>query len=1204
MVQSCQKYPCLEDSGGEPDSLNLFPENSSWSIAESVLKEPSVWVVSCVATAFLITFLFRKMAEVAKSVVREESPGGGEEEDDGPSLGEMIQAELLTLGGGWSSADSGWSTVEEVAKGIVSPLGPQATSSPQSAASPQATSSPQSAPSPQATSSPQSAPSPQASSSPSARSPSPPPNRHENGQLTSNSVQLIITPTSPPASPLRSEAPVITNGHVEEVGTDHAELVEDCAETVHEEVSSCVESVLEEVIEQTVKRQVVETVQYEVDRTVQYEVDCTDQHLLDLDDQHNIEVALQQQDEQAVHHEVEQDVQHHVEQTVLNHVEVIEHHQSEENEVMESVTTVTEKKKKKKSLGGEEGGEESVTVTKKKTKKSKKAEGKENHISIIQNGHKEEKEGSISPSSFGVEDDDLSNVCVKDLKLNYVNEASKSFNGETKATTEVPVLPAVPIRELRRSFGDLHKACENTEPIQTDNVVNEKHMKSSFSKFDQLSKKTVLHVRSSDPAKAQKTFSQGTTDGQVTAMCKACEKAVFAMEQIKAERAVWHKNCFRCHTCNKQLTVDIYQSHEGELYCKPHFRELFKPKVVLDEEEPVRRRKPEMIIRENQPLELPPEVVRASDKPDLGLEELGQLNVKSRFQVFEKHDQTDGELERSPTTVSVKRSSSILSKLAKFQKKGMDIGVTDDSLNGFVYVESSSSEEEEEDEEDEEGEEKGVVKCRRKARERPVSFSKMDDVKRNWESVQQSQRREEMREERKQELQQIRSRLFQGKQGKMKELYEQAVAESEKSGVKKEAGEEIVTGSERAKVVRERFEKGDTGAGEGDGSKKAVEEDMAVFEEGISKKSRNIFLEMEAAAKSNPVVPGQHSPARTDSVRRPREAYYKREVSQCEDVVRSSDKVEDVVVVETADLSTRFKFFETYKEPEKQKKAFRITPPREGQVKTESPEREVYRDPEVVRCDDKLEDESAIKKSQTASRMLSMFRQLEEQKEVLPDGPKPKKCFTPPPDYKGSESSEDESGDEEEESEEEEEESETEEGVVKSSYKVKDEFLEQAKHAAKAKELAAKFECWEPEKQSTNNAINMLDSEHASIESTKSLKARFESLQNEQPKEKNRPKVNRFVELPAAALCAYCDRKVYPLERIETNGKIFHKGCFRCSYCNCILRMDTYTLNNGHLYCLPHFKQLFISKGNYDEGFGTDQHKRKWEHPVNGNTSS
>lgn len=57
--------------------------------------------------------------------------------------------------------------------------------------------------------------------------------------------------------------------------------------------------------------------------------------------------------------------------------------------------------------------------------------------------------------------------------------------------------------------------------------------------------------------------------------------------------------------------------------------------------------------------------ITASDKPDLGLEELSSLNVKSRFQVFEKQEVGDSNLERSPTTVSVKRSSSILSKLAK-----------------------------------------------------------------------------------------------------------------------------------------------------------------------------------------------------------------------------------------------------------------------------------------------------------------------------------------------------------------------------------------------------------------------------------------------------------------------------------------------------------------------------------------------------------
>jgi hypothetical protein len=55
----------------------------------------------------------------------------------------------------------------------------------------------------------------------------------------------------------------------------------------------------------------------------------------------------------------------------------------------------------------------------------------------------------------------------------------------------------------------------------------------------------------------------------------------------------------------------------------------------------------------------------ASDKPDLGLEELQSLNVKERFQVFEHHQQTETNEDRTLSTVNVKRSPSILSKLAK-----------------------------------------------------------------------------------------------------------------------------------------------------------------------------------------------------------------------------------------------------------------------------------------------------------------------------------------------------------------------------------------------------------------------------------------------------------------------------------------------------------------------------------------------------------
>lgn len=36
-------------------------------------------------------------------------------------------------------------------------------------------------------------------------------------------------------------------------------------------------------------------------------------------------------------------------------------------------------------------------------------------------------------------------------------------------------------------------------------------------------------------------------------------------------------------------------------------------------------------------------------------------------------------------------------------------------------------------------------------------------------------------------------------------------------------------------------------------------------------------------------------------------------------------------------------------------------------------------------------------------------------------------------------------------------------------------------------------------------------------------------------------------------------------------------------------------MNEGVIYCVNHFKQLFARKGNYDEGFGRQQYKKKWQ---------
>ncbi|XP_043600495.1 uncharacterized protein LOC122575522 isoform X15 [Bombus pyrosoma] len=815
--------------------------------------------------------------------------------------------------------------------------------------------------------------------------------------------------------------------------------------------------------------------------------------------------------------------------------------------VVTSPGTKVGTKTKKKKIEGVAGNDASPNLTPrtKKTKKSKKNELEKENISVTQN---------------------------------YVSEATRN---EQDRCTKEKIATGVSIKQL----------------------------KSSFNKFDALSKKTVLHVRSIDAGKVQQQLNaQVGQNGDTNPNCRSCGKVVFQMEQTKAEGLVWHKNCFRCVQCSKQLNVDNYESHESTLYCKPHFKELFQPKPVEESDEPVRPRKPELIIRENEPKELPPDVVRASDKPDLGLEELSSLNVKSRFQVFEKAGTETNEIERSPSQIAVKRSPSILSKLAKFQAKGMDIGVADESLNGIPYEESSESEEEEEAEETEELDSE-IVKAKRATRERPISFTKMDDIKNRWETTSQQGRREVQREARKEEIAGIRSRLFMGKQGKMKEMYQQAVAGSERV-TKINAAEEIQH-STHARSIKERFERGEPIAAsddETDSKPKPEKADEEVIAAGISRKSRSLFLELDAtAAKTGrPVTPvNPKTPA--EAPRRARDAFMGRQVS--DDVVRSSDATEEVQV-ETSDISNKFKFFESYKEPEKQRKQFRITPPRDGQVKMDSPEREIYRDPDVVRAEDRVNE---VVHTDTARKMLSIFRQMEENacKKELPNGPKPLKRFTPPPEDKyakptasDSEEVEDEDGDE---SEGEDSTEERDPNYVRASDKVEDEFLKQAQNAARAKTLCAKFEHWEEtdgKTTSSNQHIAEMEiaqnttGEQQSIESASSLRARFESLGSQTNESPRTPKVkvNRFVEIQASCtdVCESCEKKVYPLEKVETNNKIFHKQCFRCQQCNCVLRMDTFTLNNGKLYCIPHFKQLFITRGNYDEGFGVDPHKNKW----------
>eukprot|EP01113_Clastostelium_recurvatum_P016717 TRINITY_DN1964_c0_g1_i4.p1 TRINITY_DN1964_c0_g1~~TRINITY_DN1964_c0_g1_i4.p1 ORF type:complete len:251 (+),score=66.04 TRINITY_DN1964_c0_g1_i4:75-827(+) len=86
-------------------------------------------------------------------------------------------------------------------------------------------------------------------------------------------------------------------------------------------------------------------------------------------------------------------------------------------------------------------------------------------------------------------------------------------------------------------------------------------------------------------------------------------------------------------------------------------------------------------------------------------------------------------------------------------------------------------------------------------------------------------------------------------------------------------------------------------------------------------------------------------------------------------------------------------------------------------------------------------------------------------------------------------------------------------------------------------------------------------------------------------------------------MCVRCSKTVYALERLEMEGKIFHKACFRCAHCDSVIKAGNCAALDSKFYCKPHFKQLFALKGNYNEGFGTEKLVTKWMQSPPGSPS-
>ncbi|KAJ8372805.1 hypothetical protein AAFF_G00276600 [Aldrovandia affinis] len=98
-----------------------------------------------------------------------------------------------------------------------------------------------------------------------------------------------------------------------------------------------------------------------------------------------------------------------------------------------------------------------------------------------------------------------------------------------------------------------------------------------------------------------------------------------------------------------------------------------------------------------------------------------------------------------------------------------------------------------------------------------------------------------------------------------------------------------------------------------------------------------------------------------------------------------------------------------------------------------------------------------------------------------------------------------------------------------------------------------------------------------------SLQRRKQTLADEQDDEEREIKVETEDEPVSPSLspplspgssevCYFCRKRVYVLERVGTEGKFFHRGCFTCHQCGSTLRLGSYSYSQstGRFFCAQH----------------------------------
>ncbi|XP_043955628.1 F-actin-monooxygenase MICAL2 isoform X6 [Gambusia affinis] len=159
------------------------------------------------------------------------------------------------------------------------------------------------------------------------------------------------------------------------------------------------------------------------------------------------------------------------------------------------------------------------------------------------------------------------------LQAKFENKNNYTFQKTQSDCETVLVLPNLNQIELRPV------TIRSPVPPKPSSMTQKKAQTQQVREFQTKSiKEKAVHLSglfSGDSPDVLKGGSVRRTFSQSADKCYSCSKRVYMVERVCAEGFYFHRECFRCSTCNCSLPqgAHAFNSEEGKLYCKLHFHQ-------------------------------------------------------------------------------------------------------------------------------------------------------------------------------------------------------------------------------------------------------------------------------------------------------------------------------------------------------------------------------------------------------------------------------------------------------------------------------------------------------------------------------------------------------------------------------------------------------------------------------------------------------